>query len=165
LIKPADHHLISSLTLLFEQEGQISLAQWLQHCVEEEAMTFIACESSEPVGFISLLTEASYPAFHKEGIPEIHGMAVLPSCRGQGVGKRMLEKIEHHAREQGFQKIGLGVGVTEDYQDAFRLYVGKGYKPDGRGLYHGSLPHEFARYGDQITVDNSTTLWLMKTLN
>ena len=142
-------------------------ASWLLHCVKEteegKGWTIIGMGDNGPVGFISMLNEASYPPFAKQCTPEIHGMAVLPSLRRKGIGQQLLKLVENHARDQGHRQIGLGVGVTQDYQAAFTLYMKAGYLPDGNGLYHADLPHSFAAYGDKIAIDNSTTLWFVKS--
>ncbi len=56
---------------------------------------------------------------------------------------------------------GIGVGMTPDYGAAQRMYVLRGYVPDGRGLhYRGHYPE----YGEQITVDDDLALYLTKEL-
>ncbi len=60
--------------------------------------------------------------------------------------------------------VGLCIGLTADYQDGFRLYVKRGYLPDGNGLYHPNLPNGFAQHGDHVCVDDDCTLWLTRKL-
>ena len=56
---------------------------------------------------------------------------------------------------------GIGVGMTPDYGAAQRLYVLRGYVPDGRGLsYRGHYP----KPGEEITVDDNLALYLTKKL-
>ena len=51
--------------------------------------------------------------------------------------------------------------MDSDYGTAQRLYVLRGYVPDGRGLhYRGHYP----MYGEKITVDASLAIYLTKKL-
>ena len=56
---------------------------------------------------------------------------------------------------------GIGVGMSPDYGAAQRLYVRRGYVPDGRGLTSKGSP---VKPGDEITVDDALVLYLTKTL-
>ncbi len=56
---------------------------------------------------------------------------------------------------------GIGVGMTPDYGAAQRLYVLRGYVPDGRGLHYRGHHIE---YGEGITVDDSLVFYLSKEL-
>jgi len=57
--------------------------------------------------------------------------------------------------------VGIGVGMDADYGAAQRLYVRRGYVPDGRGLVWNN---RFLRHGEQVTVDDSLILHFVKTL-
>jgi hypothetical protein len=51
--------------------------------------------------------------------------------------------------------------MTPDYGAAQRMYVLRGYVPDGRGLhYRGHYP----QYGEKMTVDDSMALYFTKEL-
>ena len=56
---------------------------------------------------------------------------------------------------------GIGVGMTPDYGAAQRLYILRGYVPDGRGLHQRN---HYPTYGEQITVDDDLALFLTKKL-
>lgn len=56
---------------------------------------------------------------------------------------------------------GIGVGLDPDYGAAQRLYVLRGYVPDGRGLHYRD---HYVKYGEQITVDDELALYLTKEL-
>lgn len=113
-------------------------------------------------GYVTLKWKSDYPPFKAEGVPEIKDLNVLPDYRQQGIGSLLLNEVEAMA----FMKsavAGLGVGLTADYQDAFRIYIKRGYLPDGRGLYHPDLEYGSVRYGDRVVVDDDCTLWLTKS--
>jgi GNAT superfamily N-acetyltransferase len=66
----------------------------------------------------------------------IRSMAVLPSARGQGIGKMLLADVESFARAGGFQRMLLS--TTPFLDDAIRLYQRFGFKRTGEG------PHDLA---------------------
>lgn len=55
----------------------------------------------------------------------VRSMAVPPEARGQGVGRLLLEQVEHFAREQGCQRLFLS--TTPFLQRAIRLYEQFGF--------------------------------------
>lgn len=64
-------------------------------------------------------------------------------------------------RAAGHAQIGLGVGLYADYGAAQRLYVRRGYMPDGAGLTWNNEP---AEAGAMVRVDDDLLLWLHKPL-
>ena len=60
-----------------------------------------------------------------------------------------------------FDIAGIRVGLTADFGSAQRLYIKRGYVPDGCGISrHG----RFLRYGDMITVDDDLTIGFTRSL-
>lgn len=58
--------------------------------------------------------------------------------------------------------IGIGVGLASDYGAAQRLYIQRGYVPDGHGVAYRDRTVE---YGDQVSVDDDLVLYLIKRLS
>jgi len=56
---------------------------------------------------------------------------------------------------------GIGVGMSSAYGAAQRLYVLRGYVPDGKGLTYDGCP---VRQGDEVNVNDGLVLYLTKTL-
>jgi hypothetical protein len=56
---------------------------------------------------------------------------------------------------------GLGVGLYSDYGAAQRIYVRRGYLPDGRGMMYDNLPVE---PGASIPIDDDATLMFTREL-
>ena len=57
--------------------------------------------------------------------------------------------------------VGIGVGLFEDYGAAQRLYILRGYVPDGKGItYQG----KYVKYGDKVTIDDDLVLHMIKPL-
>lgn len=111
-------------------------------------------------GYVTLSWEPSYPPFRAEGIPEIQDLNVLPAFRGTGIGSALLDAAEALAAERA-AAVGIAVGLGPDYGAAQRLYVRRGYVPDGRGIArHGRT----AAVGEQVVVDDDLVLYLTRGL-
>jgi len=111
-------------------------------------------------GYLTICWVSSYEPFQNEGIPEIVDFNVLPRFRRQGIGTQLMDKAESVIVKIS-PLAGIGVGMDADYGAAQRLYVLRGYVPDGRGLHHRD---HFVKYGEQFTVDDDLALYLTKEL-
>ena len=68
---------------------------------------------------------------------------------------------EAEAQKRG-KYVGLGVGLYVDYGDAQKLYVKRGYVPDGCGMTYNYEP---VKPGSTVWVDDDLVLWFVKKLN
>lgn len=59
-----------------------------------------------------------------------------------------------------YDSVGIGFGLYDSYGTAQRLYVKRGYIPDGRGLMYDNQP---VVPGSQVWVDDELTLFLVKS--
>ena len=57
---------------------------------------------------------------------EVKRMYVLPACRGLGLGKQLLEAMEHHVRRGGSRLVRLEAGTAQT--EALELYERAGYR-------------------------------------
>ena len=80
--------------------------------------------------------------------------------RRQGIGSRLLDGAEQRIAERS-PLAGIGVGLSADYGAAQRLYVQRGYIPDGRGACQGQRP---LRKGTRVSMDDDLIIWLTKDL-
>lgn len=84
----------------------------------------LAFDGDLPVGvavcFLGFSTFAARP------LVNLHDVAVLPSHRGLGVGRGLLEKVEARARELGCCKLTLE--VLDKNEPALRTYRAAGFK-------------------------------------
>jgi GNAT superfamily N-acetyltransferase len=85
---------------------------------------------------------------------------VLKKYQGKCVGKRLMEAAEQLIAERS-DTVGIRVGLTADYGVAQRLYVTRGYVPDGHGV---SQRQRFLEYGDEVIVDDDLSLGFTKTV-
>lgn len=70
---------------------------------------FIAEVDGERAGLLWFGPNRNLVTGEEEGW--IYNVTVLPSYRGQGVGRRLMQHAESHAGEQGYAMIGLMVAV------------------------------------------------------
>jgi GNAT superfamily N-acetyltransferase len=84
-----------------------------------------------------------------------------PIYRKQGIASQLIKACEQLANNRGFTTIGLGVGLTEDYGNAQRLYTRLGYSHDGKGIHY---KNNLVNPGDKVVVDDDLHLYLKKSL-
>ena len=106
-----------------------------------------------------LVRESEYAFFREHGIPEIQNFDVIPPFRRQGVGSQLMDAIEQWSFEQ-YDTIGIGFGLYVDYGTAQRMYVKRGYIPDGRGMISHNHP---VVPGSHVLVDDDLILFLTKS--
>ena len=107
-----------------------------------------------------MLWQSNYTPFRDSDIPEVSDLNVLPHHRNRGIGSRLLDAVEAEAARQT-ARVGLGVGLHADYGAAQRLYVRRGYVPDGSGIMYKNEPVE---YGATVRIDDDATLMLVRSL-
>ncbi len=82
-------------------------------------LVLVARLREEPVGCAAL-------KFHEDTVGEIKRMWVAPRVRGLGLGRRLLETLEHKAREAGMTIIHLE--TNHNLIEAIQLYRDSGYR-------------------------------------
>ena len=87
-------------------------------------LIFLAFDGDQPVGaavcFIGFSTFAAKPLIN------IHDLVVLPTSRGKGIGRQLLEAVEAKARELGCCKLTLEV-MDKNHQ-AVHMYQAAGFE-------------------------------------
>src|SRR5258708_18025447 len=137
--------------------------QYEQYLCEQEKgsrIVLVAFANETFCGYLTVNWQSGYLPFQAENIPEIVDLNVLPDFRRRGIGTRLMDEAERHITHRS-PIAGLGVGLLVDYGAAQRLYVKRGYIPDGRGLVYG---HQAVGPGAQVIADDDLVLYLMKTL-
>ena len=114
-----------------------------------------------PAGYITLIPNAKSGPFAGANIPLINDFNVLPQYRRLGIGNQLMDGIEAIAKSKCIQ-IALGVGLYPDYGTAQRMYVKRGYIPDGSGIWQGDK--NLAPYENCINSDD-LNLYFVKQLN
>src|SRR5260370_21198508 len=148
----------------FQQIGwNKTLAQYESYLAQQadgQRAVFVAFMEQRFAGYLTINWHSAYPPFREQNIPEIQDFNVLRHYRRQGIGTRLMDEAEQIiARRPPIA--GIGLGLYADYGAAQRLYVQRGYVPDGRGLVYG---YQAVKPGAHVVADDDLVLYLTKTL-
>lgn len=87
------------------------------------AFTLLAFLDGKAVAIANCFT--GFSTFEAKKLINIHDLAVVPECRGQGIGEKLLEAVQKKARRMGCCKLTLE--VRED-NPAAHLYERFGFE-------------------------------------
>jgi ribosomal protein S18 acetylase RimI-like enzyme len=125
-----------------------------------QRLAFVAEWRGEFAGYVTVLWISDYRPFAERQVPEISDLNVLPAYRRQGIGNALLDRAESAASTRS-NVVGLGVGLYSDYGAAQRIYVRRGYLPDGRGIMYNNQQVE---PGATIRIDDDATLMFTRSV-
>ncbi len=134
--------------------------RYLREQQEEKRTVLLAFANGKFVGYVTIMWDSYYPYFKKRSIPEIMDLNVLQKFQRKGIGTKLMDSAEALISKKSVIA-GIGVGLTRDYGSAQKLYVKRGYIPDGHGISHNE---EFVNRGDTITMDDDLILCFTKDL-
>ena len=117
-------------------------------------------EDGAYLGHAFVRWRSHYSPFREEDIPEVQDLNVITSVRRQGVASLLLDEAERRIADCS-NRAGIGVGLHAAYGPAQRLYVRRGYVPDGTGAVHDNKP---LAPGSLVRVDDDLVLHLIKLL-
>lgn len=142
-IRPLSTNDIPRFPLLFQQQGWDKPKSQFQRYYEEQQsglrQVFVAEAEGEPAGYVTLLPEDAHGPFAHRGIPTISDFNVLERFQRQGIGARLMDAAEEAARQTS-PCVCLGVGLHKGYGPAQRMYIKRGYIPDGSGVWYQDQP-------------------------
>ncbi len=129
---------IKDLSRGFTSQGWPSREEILTRYFKEqesgEREVLIADLTSAVAGYITILPDAKQGPF--TGIaPELSDFNVFEPFRNQDIGNLLMEEAEKRAKLLS-DKVTLGVGLHSGYGPAQRLYIKRGYIPDGTGVWY-----------------------------
>jgi len=155
---------ISEIADTFQELGWDKPESQYERYLAEQASgvraVYVALSAEKFTGYLTIARASTYPPFREAGIPEITDFNVLPEFRRQGIGTALMDKAENEIAKVS-PTAGIGVGLDSDYGAAQRLYILRGYIPDGRGLYHRG---HYPTYGEHIIIDDDLAIFLTKDL-
>lgn len=162
LLKKSD---IPIIVRAFENSGwtikpQELFERYLDEQNEEKRVCFVTFVDNQFGGYVTLKWQSCYRHFAKDNIPEISDLNVLPSFRNQGIGSTLISSCEDLAAHKS-SFVGVGVGLYPDYGSAQRLYIKRGYIPDGYGMTYNNQP---VIPGEKYPIDDDLVLWFKKIL-
>ncbi len=85
-------------------------------------LIFLAYRGDEAVGIAVCFR--GFSTFAAKPLINIHDLAVNPDCRGQGIGRLLLQRVEHKARELGCCKLTLEVQLNNTVAQGLYFNVG-----------------------------------------
>ncbi|MBE6615965.1 MAG: GNAT family N-acetyltransferase [Ruminococcaceae bacterium] len=132
----------------------------LRHRTEYGAVVLAAEYDGQAVGYINVYPDSPWGAFGGQGLPEIVDFGVLEKYRHHGIGSALMDTAEAIAGQYA-DTVYLGVGLHSGYGSAQRMYIKRGYIPDGSGVWYGEAVCE--PYGE-CRNDDSLALYLSKKL-
>jgi len=134
---------------------------YLDEQIRGERIVFVAFADGEFAGYVTVWMKPHYEPFCAHNIPEISDFNVLPKFRRHGIGTQLMDQAEAEIKKIS-TVAGLGVGLTPDYGAAQRMYVRRGYIPDGRGIHYRD---QAPAYGETVRVDDDLVLYFTKDLS
>ncbi len=144
--------------------GQVrSEWQFLDYVAEHEVgirEAWIASWNGALAGLVTLHWNPLYAGIAGKSIPEIQDLMVVPAYRRRGVATMLMDYAEQSARQRAAY-VAIGVGLHPGYNAAQRLYVLRGYVPDGLGVTYDD---RYIEEGEAARFDDLLVLHLVKSL-
>jgi GNAT superfamily N-acetyltransferase len=144
--------------------SEATFVLWKNYFQEHQRHLRTVCiieKQNEIVGYGNLLRSPEYPHFKNNNIPEINAIWIDEQSRRQNLGTMLIKHFEEMATDDGYQTIGIGVGLYQDYGPAQRLYQKLAYRFDGNGITYKCQP---VIPGESYCVDDDLIIWLTKSL-
>lgn len=126
----------------------------LKDQAEGRAASLVAEYCGNIAGYINVYPDSKWGAFAGKGYPEIVDFGVLEKYRRHGIGGKLMDIAEKIAAEYS-DTIYLGVGLHSGYGSAQRMYIKRGYVPDGTGVWYGENvcePYAECRNDDDLVL-------------
>jgi GNAT superfamily N-acetyltransferase len=139
------------------------VAQYQRYLAEQTTgsrVCFVARADGQFAGYVTVNWTPTYPGFAKLKVPEIQDLNVVPGFRRRGIGSRLLDRAEEEIALR-CSIAGIGVGLHPGYNEAQRLYVKRGYIPDGCGVTYRD---RYVEEGKHVALDDDLVLHLVKDL-
>ena len=132
----------------------------LSDAASGKAISLVAEYSGNVAGYINVYPNAKQGPFAECGYPEIVDLGVLEKYRKNGIGNALMDVAEQIASRYA-DTVYLGVGLHNGYGSAQRMYVKRGYIPDGSGVWYRD--RNCPQYADCCN-DDDLILYLSKKL-
>ena len=129
---------------------------------EGKCVALTAVYQGHPAGAVYVYFSAQEGPFKGKGWPEIVDFGVLQKYQRKGIGNRMMDTAEQIASQHA-DTVCLGVGLCREYGTAQRMYVKRGYIPDGSGVWYQNK--QCVQYETVCTIDDDLVLFLSKRLH
>ena len=115
-----------------------SLDTYLEYFKEQEEnkrKVFVAVSEGKIAGICTLVLNPEEGPFGNMSYPEIVDLKVFSDKHNRGIGTKLLDVVEEEAAKIS-KLIYLAVGMHSGYGAAQRMYIKRGYIPDGTGAWY-----------------------------
>lgn len=133
----------------------------LKDQAEGKCIALTAVYQGQPAGSLYVYMNAKEGPFKNSGYPLIVDFNVLKKYQKKGIGNRLMDAAEQIAAQYA-DRVCLGVGLSREYGSAQRMYVKRGYIPDGSGVWYRN--EQCRQYETVCTIDDDLVLYLSKCL-
>jgi GNAT superfamily N-acetyltransferase len=160
-LRDSDGEIISSAFREIKWNKPVS--QYRRYYKEQKAgkrLVLVAFIERKFVGYLTIVWKSDYLPFRKAGAPEIVDLNVLPEYQGRKIGTKLMDAAEEIISKK-LKLVGISVGLAPGYNAAQRMYVRRGFVPNGLGIQYNNRP---VRYGQKIIVNDSLVLFFTKQL-
>lgn len=135
-----------------DMEGKYNMR--LEDMRENRCVALVAEYHGVVAGYNHLYFKAQDGPFAGQKICEIVDFGVLEKYRCCGVGTKLMDIAEQIAAQYG-DTVCLRVGLHSGYGSAQRMYVKRGYIPDGSGVWYEDKvcgPYQACVNGDSLVL-------------
>lgn len=162
-LQDSDAQVITDGEIAQGWDGEGRLEKYLMRLrdqAEGKSVALVAEYHGVVAGYINIYPDSKWGAFAGFGYPEIVDFGVLEKYRRHGIGGRLMDAAEKIASEFA-DTVYLGVGLHSGYGSAQRMYVRRGYIPDGGGVWYGE---KVCGQYENCCNDDDLVLYLSKKL-
>jgi GNAT superfamily N-acetyltransferase len=152
--------IVKSFAAVQWPKPRATFEQYLQEQVSGTRQFWLAFDQDQFAGYVTLNWQSQYQPFREKNIPEIMDLNVLPNFRERGIGSTLLEAAENEAFVKS-NVVGIGVGLYPGYGNAQKIYVKRGYIPDGLGVTYN---YERVEPGNSVMLEDDLVLWFTREI-
>lgn len=120
----------------------------------------VANIQNDIAGYLTINPQAKVGPFANKDIPEISDLNVFMKYQKRGIANKLLDFAENLVAKN-YSTICLGVGLHSGYGRAQRIYVKRGYIPDGTGAWYSDKKAEAYK---PYPIDDDLVLYMSKKL-
>ncbi len=117
------------------EKNRIYLKNQLANQEKQECSALLALYCGEVAGYVFVYYKCKWGGLGNCNIPGIVDLLVFKPYRQKGVATALMDMAEKLAKKYS-NRIYLDVCLNSEYGPAQRLYVKRGYIPDGKGVYY-----------------------------
>lgn len=150
----------AAFTAIGWDKPEAQYVRYLDEQTADDRPVLVARMDGVFAGYLTVVWVPQYEPFREAGIPEIQDFNVLPHYRRRGIGTALMDAAEALIATRG-TTAGIGVGLYPDYGPAQRLYVLRGYLPDGRGIAWNGMS---VTPMQEVMVDDDLALYFTRNL-